>query len=85
MTESFQYHADKLKEYSVKLNYFDKFYRGACAPMHLFQFDVFNKMIDAMANEVGAMKQKTGDYDDGSCTEFVRASKFVSYFQKNAD
>ena len=36
VAESFQYHSDKLKEYEVKLNYSDKFYRAVCGPMHLF-------------------------------------------------
>ena len=41
-------------------------------------------MIDGMVDSVGAMKQKTGDYDDGQCTEFMRARKFIQYFQENA-
>lgn len=36
VTESYQYHRDKIKEYSVTLSYYDKFYRTVCGPLHLF-------------------------------------------------
>ena len=56
VTEKFQYHHTKVDTYSIKFSFFDKFYRASCAPMWLMKFSVFNKLLDDMVEEQGAMQ-----------------------------
>lgn len=54
VTEKFQYHQVKCRDYDIQGSIYDQFYKEVCYPMYLLTVEQFNQLLDEMVQEGNA-------------------------------